>query len=194
MPGKSFDRVEISKNIEGNQNSMSRFNIAVRNVVAPPWLNARRIQVGQVSQSQGTPELFVLIEKAGAPYLRVDLYADSEQPRCFQEAIVWLSWIVIGFGSSVHFISLSDGATKTVELDDYFGHLYPEEDFLLIATGSSLIRFDHEAGIVWGNHNLGLDGVLVQDISDGLVSGEGEWDPPGGWKPFQVSLETGEKI
>jgi hypothetical protein len=150
--------------------------------------------VGQVPQAQGTPELYILVVKAGAPYLCVALYADSEQLRCFQEAIIWSSWAVIGYGSRVHFISISDGTAKTVELNDYFGYLYPEEDFLLVASGSGLIRFDKGARVVWRNDNLGIDGVLVKDISDEIVTGEGEWDPPGGWKPFQVSLESGEEI
>jgi hypothetical protein len=178
----------------GKQNYMSEFGVTIRNVVDPPWLNAKRVPVGQFTKAQSTPELYVLIEKAGVPYLRVDFYVGSEQLQCFQAAIIWSPWAVIGYGSSVHFISISDGTVKTVELNDYFGHLYPYKDFLLVASGSGLIRFDKGARVVWRNNNLGIDGVLVQDTSDNIISGEGEWDPPSGWKPFRVSLETGEEI
>ena len=173
---------------------MGELKITIRDVVDPPWLGAKRVPLGQVPQAQATPELYVLVEKADVPYLRVDLYADREQLRCFQEAIIWSSWIVIGYGSSVHFISISDGTAKTSELNDYFGHLYPREDFLLVASGSSLIRFDKQARVVWRKDNLGIDGVLVKDVADDMILGEGEWDPPGGWQPFRISLETGEEF
>jgi len=38
---------------------------------------------------------------------------------------------------------------------------------------------------------LGIDGIIVASTSDGVISGEGEWDPPGGWRPFRLSLATG---
>lgn len=42
--------------------------------------------------------------------------------------------------------------------------------------------------------DLGIDGVLVTVIDNGVVGGEAELDPPGGWKPFRVDLETGAKV
>ena len=62
---------------------MSEFSITSSTVVDPPWLNAKRVLVGQVPRTQGTPEVYVLIAEAGTPYRLVDLYADSEQLRCF---------------------------------------------------------------------------------------------------------------
>jgi hypothetical protein len=173
---------------------MSGYNIELRNVIDSPWLSTTRIPVGQIPHAQATPELYVLVEKAGAPHLRIDLYADGEQARYFQEAIIWLSWVVIGYGSSVHFISIHDGTAKTFGLNDYFSNLYPSADFLLVASGSGLIRFDEDAQIVWHNDSLGIDGVIVHGVSNGIISGEGEWDPPGGWKSFQIGLERGKSV
>lgn len=46
----------------------------------------------------------------------------------------------------------------------------------------------------WENRGLGIDGVLVHEISGDVIAGEGEWDPPGGWKPFRVRLNTGQNL
>jgi hypothetical protein len=44
------------------------------------------------------------------------------------------------------------------------------------------------------DRNARSDGVVVVAIDDNVVLGQGEWDPPGGWRPFQVSLESGETL
>lgn len=173
---------------------MSEYNLETRTVIDQSWLNTKRIPVGQIPLAQGTPEFYVLVEKAGTPYLHIDLYADSEQARCFQKSIIWLSWVVVGYGNCVHLISINDEAAKTVVLDDYFGNLYPYDDFLLVASGRSLIKFDVDGQIVWRNDGLGIDGVIVHCVFNDIISGEGEWDPPGGWRLFQISLETGKSI
>lgn len=43
---------------------------------------------------------------------------------------------------------------------------------------------------------LGIDGVVVSivDVEKSLVHGQGEWDPPGGWKPFTVRLGDGTRV
>lgn len=44
------------------------------------------------------------------------------------------------------------------------------------------------------NDDLGLEGVIVNSVEDGIVRGEGEWDPPGGWRPFSLRLDTGQFV
>lgn len=173
---------------------MAEFSITTENVIETPWLNTKSIAIGRVPQTLGTPDLFVLIEKDGVPYLRVDLYSNSEESTCFQEMVIWKSWAVVGYGNNVHLISINEDTLKSIELDDYFGHLYLYDDFLLAASGSSLYRIDDRANIIWKSANLGIDGVLVYNISDDVIFGQGEWDPPGGWQPFQVNCSTGLKI
>jgi hypothetical protein len=48
--------------------------------------------------------------------------------------------------------------------------------------------------LVWQSDVLGIDGVIVDDVDNALIRGRGEWDPPGGWKPFAVSVKTGRTI
>lgn len=172
---------------------MAEFSITTENVINTPWLHAKNIAVGQVQQALGTPDLFVLIEKDGEPFIRVDLYV-GEETICFHETIIWKAWAVIGYGDHVHLISTKDGTAKSIELDCYFGSLYPYDDFLLVASGMSLYKIDERADIIWKSAALGIDGVSVHNISEDVIFGEGEWDPPGGWKPFQINSGSGLEI
>jgi len=52
----------------------------------------------------------------------------------------------------------------------------------------------NDGRVLWKSTNVGLDGVIAHDVSTGVVHGSGEWDPPGGWRPFVLSLATGEAI
>jgi len=45
--------------------------------------------------------------------------------------------------------------------------------------------------LLWRSDCLGIDGVMVDQVADGIIRGKGEWDPPGGWRPFQVRFATG---
>lgn len=45
---------------------------------------------------------------------------------------------------------------------------------------------------MWRSDALGIDGVIVDRISADEIEGQGEWDPPGGWKPFRVSAHSGK--
>jgi len=55
-----------------------------------------------------------------------------------------------------------------------------------------LFRINRNGRIAWKTEALGLDGVVVDAIDDKVILGQAEWDPPGGWRPFQVKLESGE--
>ena len=43
------------------------------------------------------------------------------------------------------------------------------------------------------SYSIGL-GVVVTAIAEGRVEGQGEWDPPGGWRRFALCLETGADV
>ena len=79
-------------------------------------------------------------------------------------------------------------------LGTYFGHLYPSEEFLLVASAERLFRIDPDGAVKWRSGELGIDGVIVDRVSDQGIEGSGEWDPPGGWRPFRISVESGKPL
>jgi hypothetical protein len=65
---------------------------------------------------------------------------------------------------------------------------------LLVASGTELLCFDAQAKLRWQRQDLAVDGVVVQAVEDNKIFGKAEWDPPGGWHPFTLSLESGQDI
>ena len=170
--------------------STSKYCATVVPTIDASWLDVARLTVGRVAAGVGTPDAYVLIERDGRPILRLDAYGGSPAP--FTEAISWSRFVVFGRGVQVHLIDPEQREVATYDCDFYFGHLYVYGDHLLVASASELMCFDPEGKLRWRRGKLGIDGVLVDGVRDGVVTGSGEWDPPGGWQDFRVSLTTGE--
>lgn len=150
------------------------------------------ICVGRVPFTLGTASRYVIVMKDNEPLLRIDVYAYSPDCFAFEEVVIWREMVLIGFGGHVHAVSTADRSVVTVELGSYFGHFYPTSEYLLVASGVRLFRFESDRSIRWKSEDLAIDGVVVHDPGSVLIQGEGEWDPPGGWKPFAISAVDGK--
>ena len=155
------------------------------------WLHLEPIRAGRVPVSVRTPDRYVTVTRDDQPVLRVDVYSYGPDCFAFEEVIAWRDLIIIGFGSHVHAISVVDHSVVTIELESYFGRLYPDRDFVLLASGERLFRLQPDRSVSWKSTHLGIDGVIVRDVGLDTIRGEGEWDPPGGWKPFAVLVVDG---
>jgi hypothetical protein len=136
----------------------------------------------------------VTVSDAGNPILRVDVHASKPACFAFQEAVIWRDILLIGFGEEVHAVSLSGRSAHTLDLGAYFGRFYPTPDYLLIASGERLFRMEPDGSILWKSDPVAVDGVIVRESGPTVVRGEGEWDPPGGWRPFAISALDGGSI
>jgi hypothetical protein len=153
-----------------------------------PWRFMEPIRVGVVPSRQPEP-FYVTVEREGAPFARIDAYTDYQGP--FSKVIQWIRFVVIGLHDAVHVVDPATRETRTIGCDGYFGDFETHEDRLFITSASELICVGGTGEIVWRCGNLAIDGVVVDRIEDGVVIGRGEWDPPGGWQPFHVSLDSG---
>lgn len=79
-------------------------------------------------------------------------------------------------------------------LGSYFAAFYTGKDYLLVASGEELLRLSPQGEVMWRASELGVDGVIVTGVEEDLVSGEGEFDPPGRWRPFVVRLDSGKSV
>jgi len=111
-----------------------------------------------------------------------------------EEACVWSEFVAIGWGDHAYLVHLQTRHVSIIALDSYFGHLYPTENGLLIASGERLQLISRDGNLMWQSDVLGIDGVIVDDVDSALIRGRGEWDPPGGWKPFAVCVKTGQTV
>ena len=163
-----------------------------------PWTTMQPLRLGEVPSGLGTPDLFVTISDGERALLRVDLYGDSSsETLTFQDALVWCERVFVGYGHRVYVIEPKNQLASEIFLGTgwgYFGAFYAGQDYLLVASGERLLRLAPDGSVMWNTPNLGLDGVGVKSVENGLVLGEGEWDPPGGWKAFVLRLDSGELV
>jgi hypothetical protein len=152
------------------------------------------LRLGQIPSGLPTADLLVTISDDDSALLRVDLYGHSEEIFPFQDALVWYNRVFVGFGHRVYVIDLKKQSASEIYLGPllgYFGHFYASQDYLLVASGECLLRLAPDGTILWQTPNLGLDGVVVNSVEKGVIRGEGEWNPPGGWRPFALRLDSG---
>lgn len=167
---------------------------SISEVIGSEWLALVPVRVGGVPSGHGTPNCYVTLADAERPLLRVDVYAYGPDLFAFQDAIVWRDHLVIGFGSHVHVVALTDHSTVTVALGQYFCDLYPTPEYLLIASGERLFRMEPDRSILWKTDALAIDGIVVHDGGPSIIHGDAEQDPPGGWEPFAVSVSDGHIV
>jgi hypothetical protein len=162
------------------------------NSIYGPWLSMKPILAGRVPPGVPTADAYVLVEQEDRPCARIDAYFKHSGP--FTELVDWGRWVVLGCDSTVFLIDPLARETREIGCDGYFGHLYSSDNLLLVATASELICLDERGVQLWKQSGLAIDGVVVDQIEQGVVLGQGEWDPPGGWRAFRVSLKTGQRV
>jgi hypothetical protein len=152
------------------------------------------VRLGQAPTRRGTPDRFVAVESGEGPLLRVDLYQSANECFAFEEVRLWSGFLVVGWGHCLYLVEPRTPAVSSLDLGCYFGHLYPLEQSLLVASAERLFRVEPDGSQLWRTDVLGMDGVVVEQVADGVIRGAGEWEPPGDWRPFQVSLRTGQQM
>jgi hypothetical protein len=66
---------------------------------------------------------------------------------------------------------------------------------LLVSSGRRVFRIGDDGEVLWKSAEVGLDGVIISIVDEsGVVHGSGEWGPPGGWRAFKLTIETGAPI
>ena len=173
---------------------MSTTTIAWLDTLERPWLKMLPVRIGDIPSGLGTPDKYLLLSRDASPVLRVDAYRSSQECFTFTAAIIWCDFLVVGWGHSVYLINVDNGSLITHSLGVYFGCIYAENNQLLIASGERLWYIRRDGSLQWISEKLGFDGVVVNDVTDGTISGDGEWDPPGGWRPFRISLDDGKRV
>jgi hypothetical protein len=137
-----------------------------------PWTDLPGVPLGRLPRGHGTPVLYGLVASAGRPERRLDLYGDPGSETYFaSQALVWGDWIAVGFGWRLYLVSTADWSVRTVELPSYFEELRAAPDYLLVVFGSGLGRVSPHGTLVWQNEGLAVDGVEIEVIDAGAMSG-----------------------
>jgi hypothetical protein len=133
-----------------------------------------------------------VVVRAGRPAARLDIYGEPGSETYFAaEALAWADRVVVGFGWAAYIVSPETGEVATLPLPCYFQAFRPAGASLLVLFGTGISRLDPPGVVAWQNDSLAVDGIEIDAVTEGRVQGRGEWDPPGRWRPFTVSLATG---
>ena len=147
------------------------------------WLSIEPVVLGLRPPHHPTPDAFLLVDHPLGRF-RFDVYYDEiAMP---PKAWIWNSIVIATTGSSLSLFDLRTGVTATTPIDAYVAGIYPYADVLFVTTASEIITFDEHLRPLTRHNDLGIDGVIIDKITDELIEGSGEWDPPGGWRPFSV--------
>ncbi len=171
---------------------MSAPTITWCNSIDALWLTMHPIRIGDIPAGLGAPLKYILLERDGQPAMRVDAYRNSNECFAFKDAIVWHSFLVVGWGDCVYLIQTETKSVTRHRLGAYYGHLYSYDAYLLIASCDRIWRINIDGSLGWKSEVLGVDGVRVLTVDNGVIFGEGEWDPPGGWRSFRIRLDSGQ--
>lgn len=147
----------------------------------------------------------VLVYENDIPYFLLHVFIEVDEDgyfldSCFRQVLCNDKYVAIMLGQHIHLVEVVSKEIKSFHLHDYVGHAYSipgcsdfylSESFL-VATYCYVFLIDIVKGIIWRSKRCGIDGVVIHDISDGVIYGEGDWDPPGGWLAFRLSLKNGE--
>lgn len=149
------------------------------------------MRLGEVPSTSGTPDLYGLVSTASGPQLRLDIYCGSCESQGFLQAAFWNGFAVLGFGEQLHLIGVQSKLHFEFKLGSYFGSLWLGEALLLAASAEHVYCIDSNGVLCWRSPQLGIDGVVMLEVANQVLHGRGEWDPPGGWKDFMLSLKDG---
>jgi hypothetical protein len=174
-----------------------------RKTIEPARTGREPVRVAIGAGSRVTDDdICVTVEDGDSPVLRIDLFeAGYDRCHAFEDAIVWHGFVVIGYGGRVHFVSLTSRATRTFMLDGYFGNLFAVADHVLVSDARYLHCFGRDASLLWRSEALGIDGVRVDRVEDGVIEGDAQVELPhftghpddvGRWDRFRLLLASGQ--
>jgi hypothetical protein len=162
--------------------------------LAPPWLSVDAVAMSTVPKTGRTPDRYVLIERDGAPLLRGDIYVHEPQAYPFEDVEVWNDFVVAGYGGAVYCLHTRTRQTYRHALSGYFGHLYVEPTYCLATGASDILRLNPDGTLMWRRDGCAMDGILIDRVDGDAITGSAQWDPPDDWRPFKLSLETGQPL
>lgn len=158
------------------------------------YSNVKKVLISGENSMNYPENEFVIIYKNDEEILNLEIKFEYGFSSPFRQIEFYFDFIVIGFEDFIYLYNLKTNKASQIKMDGYFGHIYFMENELLVCSATNMICINSDGNIKWICNNLGIDGVMVEEIDNEIITGIGEWDPPGGWKQFKLSSKTGKKM
>ncbi|HEY6160301.1 MAG TPA: hypothetical protein VI112_03735 [Bacteroidia bacterium] len=156
----------------------------------PPAFKGRPVLISGPDSEQLQQAEYLI--PAGEEPTRVFKIKFSNHCSPFKQAEMMGEYLLAGHEEHFYFFNTSRGELVFKQnMNGYFGRFYSDNEFLYIADASGLHCITRNGKMSWQNNSLGVDGVVINQISDDSIYGSGEWDPPGGWKDFVLDKKSG---
>lgn len=178
----------------GAQTTSRSFTARIEDAVSPPWTNVPATPLGAVPAGRGTPDKYVLVANAGTAIRRFDVYLSSDEHNFRESVLLFDEAIAIGCGEHTFIARIVGGEPRTVRLRSYFSEFHRATDAVYVVSGEDVTRLDLSGAVVWTSPPIGVDGVIVESIGPDFISGVGEYDPPGDWRPFRIRVNDGTLV
>ena len=123
-----------------------------------------------------------------------NLKVESDYSVTFKQIETVKNLIVIGYGNRFVIYDLENNNKRfETSFDGYFSSFKIDREDIFVASECDLIKIKNTGKIEWTAKSLGIDGVVISEITDDEIKGEGEHDPPGGWIHFVIDRKTGKE-
>ncbi|TGM58572.1 hypothetical protein [Leptospira adleri] len=141
------------------------------------------IVIGHRAANLPTADAFLVVDDP-AGLFRFDVYFRelAMPPKAWR----WDSVFIISGGPYLSLFNIANANLITVPIDAYVTAIYAQARQLFVSTASEVLCFDDNLDLIESYHNLGIDGVTIENVTNDSIAGAGEWDPPGGWRTFKI--------
>ncbi len=137
---------------------------------------------------------FVNVKNASTLEPLINLKITSDYPPTFKQSEVVDTMLIVGYGNRFSIFGLKKKEIKVqLSFDGYFGSFKVDHGEIFITTDAEIINLNLQGIKNWETNHLGIDGVIISQITETEIIGSGEWDPPSGWKSFVLDRKTGKK-
>ena len=111
----------------------------------------------------------------------------------FKQAELIDQMLVVGHESHLYVFDIQRLKSLLVlKMEGYFCNLYTSEKVFYATDAQGVYAIDKTGKILWTSPTLGIDGVIIEELTSTQIVGSGEYDPPGGWINFVIDKRTGQ--
>ncbi len=132
--------------------------------------------------------MLVKEDKTYKPLLNLEI---SPAFSVFKNTQIINDTVLIGWNNFFATFNLNTRKQTILSLDGYFGNFSVLEDMIFVCSASDITGLSIEGEIKWKSDPIAIDGIIINSIENNTIYCSCEWDPPGGWQPYQLDLQTG---
>ena len=148
-----------------------------------------------ISGTNSTDYSFKIFLKLSDENLIDRIFEVRYNVRCspYKEAMLVENLLAVGLEEHFYlFNTITNETIIILKMNGYFCHLYYDKEAFYITDAYGLYCINKFGEILWSNTTLGIDGVIVMNITDNEIFGSGQCDPPDGWIDFLLDRATGK--